>query len=182
MNNTNKQKLDSVQAQALRIACGAAHGTATAALQVEMGELPLQLRRLQLQLQYAVKVKSEKGHPACEVFKPHWTTRSGKFSENTEPVYTKVRYYIDDMDITENDSVMGEPLWCRKSCQVDLSVSKLGNKDENPALLCTLSRDLINSYDGYLHIYTDASKLSCGRTAAAFVYTGTECRIIFPSF
>jgi len=34
MNNTNKQKLDSIQAQALRIVCGAARGTPTAALLV----------------------------------------------------------------------------------------------------------------------------------------------------
>jgi len=37
MNNTNKQKLDSIQARAIRIVCGAARGTPTAALQVDTG-------------------------------------------------------------------------------------------------------------------------------------------------
>jgi len=45
MNITNKQKLDSIQAQALRIVCGAARGTSTAALQVDTGKPPLQLNQ-----------------------------------------------------------------------------------------------------------------------------------------
>jgi len=36
--------------------CGAVRGTATAALQVDAGEPPLQIRRLQQQIQYDVKV------------------------------------------------------------------------------------------------------------------------------
>ena len=47
--DANKSKLDSIQAQALRVVCGAVRGTATAALQVDTGEPPLQLRRLQQQ-------------------------------------------------------------------------------------------------------------------------------------
>jgi len=38
---------DYLQAEALRIACGAARGTSIAALQVDTGEPLLQLRRLQ---------------------------------------------------------------------------------------------------------------------------------------
>ena len=70
MSNTNRRKLDTVQAETLRIACGAARGTSTAAIQVDTGEPPLQLRRLQLQLQYAVKVKSQKRHHASVVLQP----------------------------------------------------------------------------------------------------------------
>ena len=68
MGVENKRKLDSIQAQALRIACGAVAGTATAALQVDAGEPPLQLRRLQQQIQYAAKVKCDEHHPASSVF------------------------------------------------------------------------------------------------------------------
>jgi len=63
MSNMNKSKLDTVQAEALRIACGAARGTSTAAIQVDNGEPP----RLQLQLQYTVKLKSQKSHPATGI-------------------------------------------------------------------------------------------------------------------
>ena len=60
--------------------------------------------------------------------------------------------------------MLGDPPWRRKPCKVDLSVSKAGIKGENPALLYALSRDTINNYDRYLHIYTDASKITCGHT------------------
>ena len=82
----NKRKLDSIQSQALRIICGAVRGTATAALQVDVGEPPLQIRRLQQQIKYAVKVKCNDQHPASSVFKPHWTDRSKKYTLNTDPI------------------------------------------------------------------------------------------------
>jgi len=94
VSDTNKRKLDSIQVQALRIACGAARGTSTAALQVDTGEPPLQLRRLQLQLQYAVKVKALKDHPASGVFRPHWLNRTKKYKENTDPIFNKVSSFI----------------------------------------------------------------------------------------
>jgi len=46
------KKLDVIQAQALRICCGAVKTTPVAAIQVEMGELPLDLRRKQLMANY----------------------------------------------------------------------------------------------------------------------------------
>ena len=44
-SQTNKQKLDKIQSKALRIACRAFCTSAVAALQVETGEMPLELRR-----------------------------------------------------------------------------------------------------------------------------------------
>ena len=170
MSNRNKERLDSVQAQALRIACGAARGTATAALQVEMGEPPLQIRRLQLQLQYAVKVKSLKDHPAKKVFEPHWTARNNKFDLNTEPIYYKVADFIATTEIIETEHVRPktDPPWRRKQCHVDISIAKAGRKDENPNLLCTLAKEKIDTYKQCLHIFTDASKTSTGQTAASY--------------
>ena len=116
MSTKNKERLDSIQAQALRIASGAARGTASAALQVDMGEPPLQIRRLQLQLQYAVKVKSFKNHPARKVFEPHWTVRYKKFDRNSELIYYKVIDFIEKTDIIESDHVhpVTDPLWCAR--------------------------------------------------------------------
>jgi len=73
MSESNKNILDVIQMQALRIASGAICGRANSAIQVDMGEPPLQLRRLQQQIQYAAKVKSTHGHPTRKVFEGHWT-------------------------------------------------------------------------------------------------------------
>jgi len=53
-----------MQHKALRIACGAFCSTAAAALQVETGELLLDLRRSQQELKYAVKVKATEWSPS----------------------------------------------------------------------------------------------------------------------
>ena len=170
MSNGNKERLDSIQAQALRIACGAARSTATAALQVEMGEPPLQIRRLQLQLQYAVKVKALKDHPAKKVFEPHWTARNKKFDINTKPIYYKVVEFIAKTEVTESEHVrpITDPPWRRKQCHVDTSISKAGTKEQNPNLLCTLAKEKIDTYKQRLHIFTDASKTNTGQTAASY--------------
>ena len=158
MSDINKQKLDSVQAQALRIACGAARGT-SAALQVQTGEPPLQLRRLQLQLQYAVKVKALKDHPASKVFQPHWMNRTRKYNENTDPIYNKVFTFLDNINISECETVFPtlDPPWRRKKCKVHLSVSTAGSKEQNPTLLCALANERLQFYGRYLHVFTDAS-------------------------
>jgi len=92
MGDVNKRKLDLIQSQALRIVCGAPRGTATAALQVNVGEPPLKIRRLQQQIPvYATRVKCDDQHPASSVFKPHWTDRSKDIRMlNPVPIRNKV--------------------------------------------------------------------------------------------
>ena len=168
MGVENKRKLDSIQAQALRIACGAVAGTATAALKVDAGEPPLQLRRLQQQIQYAAKVKCDEHHPASSVFEPHWTDRSRRYTLNTDPIGNKVSEFF-----CQNHTLKWEgPVWPsrppgrRKKIKVDISVTKIGNKNENPVALSNIAKDQIEMYKNDLHIYTDASKSSAGQTAA----------------
>ena len=48
------KKLDDIQYQALRLCTGAFKTTSTAALHVGMGEMPLEMRRIQLSLNYWV--------------------------------------------------------------------------------------------------------------------------------
>lgn len=50
-------KLDVIQAQALRICSGAFKTTSVPSLQVEMGEMPLELRRIQIMMPYRVSYK-----------------------------------------------------------------------------------------------------------------------------
>ncbi len=49
------KKLDVILAQALRLCCGAFKTTPVSALQVEVGEMPLQIRRKQLKMNYLGK-------------------------------------------------------------------------------------------------------------------------------
>jgi len=80
--------------KALRLACEAICSTANSEIQVDMGEPPLQLRRLQQQLQYAAKVKATRDHPTRKVFEEHWTNSWGQYNDNTAPIYCKVRDFF----------------------------------------------------------------------------------------
>lgn len=63
--------LDRVQYQALRLCCGAVKTTPVAALQVEMGEQPLELGRRQIALTYWPNLKGHsESHIAQSVLKP----------------------------------------------------------------------------------------------------------------
>ena len=171
MSQQNKQRLDSVQAQALRVICGAVRGTATAALQVDTGEPPLQLRRLQHQLQYAIKVKCMDNHPAKSVFQPHWTTRIKKYDSHSVPIYNKVNEFMTQQvsSVQQNStSLLSVPPWRRKEVLVDISVSEAGSKGQCPHILISSAREQLDMYAKDLQIYTDASKSADGRTAAAF--------------
>ena len=88
-SDSAKHKLDVIQHKALRLACGTFCFTASAALQVETGELPLDLRRSQQEIKYSVKVKATEGHPAKSITEFHWTTLSRKFTTEEVSCYTE---------------------------------------------------------------------------------------------
>jgi ribonuclease HI len=184
MGEANKRKLDSIQSQALRIICGAVRGTATTALQVDLGEPPLQIRRLQQQLQYAGKVFCSKNHPASPVFKSHWTDRSRKYTENTNPIGNKVlEFFSENCSLNwEGPGLPSCPPWRRKVLVVDTSLSKLGNKNENPVALSNIAKDYVDRHRDDLHVYTDGSK-TAGSTSAAFYIPELEVTsaVLLPS-
>ena len=71
-----KKRLEAIQMSALRISCGAMKGTSNAAIQVECGEMPLDLRRLNQSLKYASKISANGDHPTNEILRH--TIRSRK--------------------------------------------------------------------------------------------------------
>ncbi len=73
-------KLDVILAQALRLCCGAFKTTPVSALQVEVGEMPLQIRRKQLKMNYWVNLHghSEDRHPTVKVLLPCWEKERSK--------------------------------------------------------------------------------------------------------
>ena len=62
-------QLDRVQSYALRICCGAMKCSPVSALQVECGEMPLDLRRESFQLKYAINIEAIKDNSASGILK-----------------------------------------------------------------------------------------------------------------
>src|SRR6266568_3835348 len=62
-----KAKLTIIQNKALRICCGSMRSTANASIEIECGIMPLDLRREQLSLKYAVKINQQNNNPAKSI-------------------------------------------------------------------------------------------------------------------
>lgn len=69
--DTTLGKSDVIWYQVLRLCTGAFKTTPTVALQMEMREMPLGLRREHLRLNYWANLQGQ-DHPTLEVFKPCW--------------------------------------------------------------------------------------------------------------
>ena len=136
-----------------------------------MGESPLQLCREQLQIQYAVKIKSTINHPAKSIIEENWTVHYGKFNENSKPFSEKVKNYFEQYVDSECEApqLNAIPPWHLKPATVDISLSSKINKKESPLILKDVTADHIDThYRTHLHIYTDGSKTPDGRTSSAF--------------
>jgi len=71
--------------------------------------------------------------------------------------------------------------WHLKSATVDKSLTMEVSKRDSPAILRALAMELIECYSDTVRIYTDASKIADGKTAAAFYVpeqkVERECRL-----
>jgi hypothetical protein len=111
---SHKKQLQSIQTTALRICCGAFKSTAAAALQVDCGEMPLDLSRKRQQLIYAAKIKSQKNHPNAGILEDHWTKHYGRYKPGNEPWSTRVTDIIEQLNIQPTDTINAPP-WENKS-------------------------------------------------------------------
>ena len=132
--NTWGSRLDVIQHKALRIACGAFCSRPVSALEVETGEMPLALRRSQLEIKHAVKVKATESHPAKSVTEFHWTL-SKKFKPNNLPIYiySKTQEYFSGSPAENVQAPVLPEKAPWHSCSVDSSLINFGSKQENPA-------------------------------------------------
>jgi len=164
-----KKKLDTIQYQALRTACGAMHGTALEALQVECGEPGLQIRRIQQQLQLAVKIEYTQNHPAKHVLYDCWQNHYGRNKTNNA-IFSNYNKFRETMrDKIQLKKCVQNPTWKCHTLKSDTSLRKeISKSQDSPETMKMLSMELISSYNEYEHIYTDGSKTDEKRTGFSF--------------
>ena len=98
-SESSKRLLDQIQSKALRICCGAMIMTPVSALQVECGEMPLGLRRRELQLQYAVKIRSNRDNPTRSIMDDCWQNKI-KYPKEKEPFMVKIKNFEQIIETT----------------------------------------------------------------------------------
>lgn len=166
---SNLKLLDAIQAQALRVCCGAVRSSPVASLQVETAEMPLHFRRLALSAVYWSNLKGHKeSHPTVSVLHDcstplHGPSRSFGCLSNSEAGEMGLRGCV--FSSTVPISVV--PPWMFPLPSVDLTLHN--NKCDAGSTVVTVEQHLALNYFGTLQVYTDGSKdPTVGSTSAAF--------------
>lgn len=168
-SDSQLKRMEIIQAQALRICCGAAHGTATTAVQNECGEMPLHLRWLGDSVKQGVNIVTSKDHVAEDAMKDHWTLHWGKFQDGKQPLLLRTSEFFNTMfQECKGPAFQNAPPWKNGRIRVDLSLTRsIDKKTVSPEIQKMLSLEVIDTYRSHTHIYTDGSKHE--DTAAAAV-------------
>ena len=170
-----KAKLDVIHHKALRKAAGAFKTTANAALEVELCEPPLSIRRKQLTLKYAVKVLGTPNHPAAPAFQQQAIN-----NRRIQTVSKTAQDFLASANVIFHGpryDAAAKPPWLRKQCTVDTSLTAVLNTSYGDQIKKALACDVIDRYGHCLHYYTDGSRLEDGRTAAAVYSPATDSSI-----
>ena len=157
------ERLDRIQAQALRICCGALKSSPTSALQVECGEQPLHLRRQSLELKLAVKVKATQDHPAGKIVQrvPNLGAAKSSFEKRTSAFTNNMKPQI------EAPQTPDDPPWRKRRATIDTSLTERIDKKLDPAINRQVALEYMENFDRFTHCFTDGS-LSDGKAGSAF--------------
>ena len=159
---TSYKKLEVVQAQALRLCCGAFKTTPASALQVEMGEMPLRIRHKQLMMNYWTNLQghSEDHHPTTKVLLPCWERERAKrecFAWSSETV-------ARDMSLNQKRYIPTVPLsvtppWLFPSVSIDFYILEKVQVHKDFGNIAVLVEDRLQTlYQTFIPEYTDGSK------------------------
>ncbi len=178
-SKTLKAKLDVIQSKALRICCGAMVGTPNSAVQVEMGEKPLSLRRIEIQAQYAVKIKLDENHPTAIILQDCWQNHYATYPDGQQPFSAKIGPITEGLHlIARGPKISPDPPWKWNPSPVDLSLAKIASKkQDSPEFLKSITLNLIESYNDKIAIFTDGSKSDNGQVGSAFYVKALKIKV-----
>ena len=125
---------------------------------MEAGELPLNLRRQQLSLQYIVKLRSNPSNPA---FQCVFNSGFSRLFEARPSVIATLGHRLQQ-NVLDCGIVLGNiakystpqfPPWVLKAPEYQFSLSLLGSKSEvSPTVYETKLNELLSEYDGFTRI------------------------------
>ncbi|XP_049904182.1 uncharacterized protein LOC126392679 [Epinephelus moara] len=168
-SKTMLKKLDSIQYQALRVCCGAKKTTPVSALQVEMGEMPLEIRREQISLIYWAHLRGHgENHPAQNILKPCQEKERRKVQSFGWTIENRVKESrIADKNMSKTVPLSIVPPWTLEEAIIDLRLLK---KEKGKSVSVSEVNKYINrKYSQFIKVYTDASKSGQNRVGIAFV-------------
>lgn len=172
-----KAKLDIVQSRALRVCLGVPRTTSIPALQVEAGEMPLDLRRNQMTVKYYLRcMASSANHPARKDFEYSWQFEyyRSKCHNDALPFLLRSRILVEDMNLEnvllESRLPPPSPPWHLDFPNVFLDLTTSCVKTQLPVVSKNLANEFIDmQFSSCIKIFTDGSKSPDDQCSAAFV-------------
>ncbi|KAL0984649.1 hypothetical protein UPYG_G00144700 [Umbra pygmaea] len=166
---TSLKKLDVIQNQGLRLCCGAIKTIPIATVQVEMGEMPLHLRRDQLALVYWANLR---GHGDKYLSQSVLWQCQERENDRIKSFGWTIRQKVIMMGISALDispSVVGPvvPPWLLLEVPVDLGL--LEEKEVHEVDHYRVQGYISKNYKEGIIIYTDASKKTDTKMGIAYV-------------
>ena len=158
------ERLDILHRQGLRLCLGAFKSSPKESLYVEANEPPLELRRLDLTMRYALKIKANQENPTHQSI---YELNDNGLYEGVDPGLLPIGEYIkspfreaniDPNKITQSVIPL-YPVWQSDFIDVSFKLSTYDKKSTPPALFKSLFlSEVLPEYKDYVHIYTDGSK------------------------
>lgn len=172
-SKTELKKLDKLQSRALRICCGAIRSTPVDAIRVEMGEMPLDLRREKLAIMYWVNLQgSDNNHCTRKVLKDCWEYKNNGGNR----FGWKYEEWIRDCGM-ENESISlniplhGVSVWNFPDPIVEMRLLEAREKAEEGYLSSNeIDVFLRERFYSFMQIFTDGSKDPINQTVGIGVY------------
>jgi ribonuclease HI len=167
------KSLDRVQNAALRVCLGAFRTTPISSLHMEANELPAQLRREKLALQYIVKLKSNPNNPAyVSVFQPNFKPLFIAKPNVIATLGIRMEQSLQDIGVDlsciAQHALPSSPPWLFHRPGFDFTLYNLGTKSNtSPDIYLSRYRELVSMYQGYQQIFTDGSKHRSAVSAGA---------------
>ena len=171
-----RKTLHTIQNQGLRICLGAFRTSPAESLCVEANEVPFELRRMQLSLQYALKLKGSPENPAYNtVFYPRYEALYEKKPSYIASFGLRIKQLINDSDIDlspicKNKIPTFSP-WHYTPPVIDLSLTEYQKCSTNPLVFKQKYFEFKAKHADHIEVYTDGSKHE-GRVASAAVVNG----------
>lgn len=155
------KRLEVVQTQALRVCCGAFKTSSAPALQVEVGEMPLELRRVHLMANYWVSLKGHNdNHPTKALLKECWEN-GRNVRENFGRIGNKIAEDLDIINVRLTPTVVFPALapWKMIWPEVDWFVLEEKRKAREEINVVSVFKNRVGEeYGNFIQIYTDGAK------------------------
>ena len=155
------KKLEVIQAQASRVCSGAFKTSPVPALQVEMGEMPLELRRMQIIANYSANLQGHKdSHFTKGVLQECW--ENGRHQrDNFGRVGNEIvqEFGVFDMKISPSVVYLVVAPWMLVWPAVDWYLLEVKRKEKDKIdLVSAFECHVMQEYSDFTQVYTDGAK------------------------